>query len=92
VDKDRFEEDLVGLDPEDPDAREFAAHLDKIEKVTPGYTVEGYLSGVTDFASSANRARGELRLVAVIVVALILIGVLIAAWNTLGFVFGTLLG
>jgi hypothetical protein len=89
--RDRFDEDLIGLDPADPEVREFAEHLDRMEKVPPGYTVEGYLTGVSDFANSANRASGELRLVAVLVVSLLLLGVLVAAWNTLGFVFGTLI-
>lgn len=72
----RFDDDLLGLDPDDPEARAFAAHLDQMERVTT-CTIEGYLQGVGDFADSANRARGARRLSAVLVVGLLLLG---AAW------------
>ena len=49
-----------------------------------GYTVEGYLEGVQDFADSANRTTGHQRLVAVIVVGLILLGVILTIWFALG--------
>ncbi|MGQ0837888.1 hypothetical protein [Actinokineospora sp.] len=88
----RFTEDLIGLDPDDPEVREFAEHLDRVERVRPGYTVEGYLGGVTDFAESANRLGGHHRLTAGIVVTLILLGVLVAAWDAVVFIFTTLLG
>jgi hypothetical protein len=80
------EDDLVGLDPEDPEARAFADHLDRIQRTAPGYTVEGYLSGVTDFAESANRLGGHRRLTAGILVLLIMLGVAVAAWDTFVFV------
>ena len=80
----RFADDLVGLDPDDPDARAFAAHLDRMEHAENGYTVEGYLAGVADFADSANRTSGHQRLMAVLVVGLILLGVGWAVWNALG--------
>jgi hypothetical protein len=70
----RFADDLVGLDPDDPEARAFAAHLDRMERTPPGFTIEGQLAGVREFAESANRAGGERRLAAVIMVALILLG------------------
>src|SRR3979409_1456364 len=54
----RFHEDLVGLDPYDPDARAFAEHLDRIERCGPNYTVEAALDGVADFADSSNRLGG----------------------------------
>ena len=69
----RFADDLVGLDPDDPEARAFAAHLDRMEHVRPMFTVEGELGGVRDFAESANRAGGGRRLAAVVVVTLILV-------------------
>ncbi|OLR94980.1 hypothetical protein [Actinokineospora bangkokensis] len=88
----RFHDDLVGLDPDDPDARAFAEHLDRVERVRPGYTVEGYLGGVRDFAEGANRLGGHHRVTAGILVALILLGVLVAAWDALLFVLGVLFG
>jgi hypothetical protein len=90
--QDRFHEDLVGLDPGDPDARAFAAHLDRVEQVRPGYTVEGYLGGVRDFAEGANRLGGHHRLTAGILAVLILLGVLVAAWDALGYILGVLFG
>ena len=57
----RFHDDLVGLDPDDPEARAFAEHLDRMERVRPMFTVEGELSGVRDFAESANRVGGATR-------------------------------
>src|SRR4051794_41785939 len=57
----RFHDDLVGLDPDDPEARAFAEHLDRMERVRPMFTVEGELSGVRDFAESANRSGGATR-------------------------------
>ena len=79
----------MGLDPTDPEAQAFAAHLDRLERQRPGFTVEGYLADVGDFADSANRAAGLRRTVAVVVVGLILVGVLVAVWNALGFMFTT---
>lgn len=71
----RFAEDLVGLDPDDPEARAFAAHLDRMEHVgPPGFTVEGQLAGVREFAESANRADGSRWLAAVVLVGLVLLG------------------
>ena len=64
----------MGLDPDDPEARAFAAHLDRMERTAPGFTVEGQLAGVRDFAESANRADGLRRLAAVVLVALVLLG------------------
>jgi hypothetical protein len=88
---DRFTDDLVGLDRDDPEAQAFAAHLDRVERVRPSYTVEGYIGGVTDFAESANRLGGHYRLTAGLVVLLILLGVLIAAWDALVFIVGAIL-
>jgi hypothetical protein len=88
----RFEEDLIGLDPQDPEAREFAEHLDRIERSRSGYTVEGYLGGISDFADSANRLGGHRRLTALILTTLILGGVVVAAWDALVFVLSTMFG
>lgn len=85
----RFADDLVGLDPDDPEAQAFAAHLDRTERSRSSFTVEGYLADVGEFAESANRADGGRRMVAVLVVALMLGGVLYTVWNALGFVLGT---
>lgn len=78
--QDRFSDDLVGLDPDDPEARAFAAHLDRMERSRPSFTVEGALDGIADFADSSNRIGGERRVLARLVVLLILLGVLVGAW------------
>jgi hypothetical protein len=88
----RFADDLVGLDPDDPEARAFAAHLDRMERVRPMFTVEGELAGVRDFAESANRAGGTRRLSAVLVVLLILTGTLFVVYEALEFVLRTYAG
>jgi hypothetical protein len=87
----RFDDDLLGLDPDDPEAKAFAEHLDRQQRVRPSYTVEGYLADVGDFADSANRLGGHRKLMAAIVVVLILVGVAFAAWQTLGFILDTYL-
>ena len=68
----RFDDDLLGLDPDDPEAQAFAAHLDRMQRQNPTYTVEGYLDGVRAFADSANRAEGGRRWAAVVLVGLLL--------------------
>jgi hypothetical protein len=80
----RFADDLIGLDPQDPEAKAFAEHLDRMERDRPGYTVESYLAGVADFADSANRASGEKRLLAVVIVGLMLLGVVVTVWFGIG--------
>ena len=87
----RFGEDLIGLDPADPEVQAFAAHLDRMERTAPAFTVEGSLAGVRDFAESANRANGSRRAFAMTVVGLILLGVIVVVWDVLVFVFGILL-
>jgi hypothetical protein len=82
-------DDLVGLDPDDPEAREFAAHLQRMHRDRPSFTVEGYLDGVTDFADSANRAEGGRRLVAVVLVALLLVVAGFVIWEAAHFVVTT---
>ncbi|QUQ66616.1 hypothetical protein [Kutzneria sp. CA-103260] len=89
--KDRFEDDLIGLDRDDPEVKAFAEHLDRMERVRNGYTVEGYLAGVTDFAESANRSSGHRRLMVGLVVLLILLGVGFATWNLLTVVLGVII-
>jgi hypothetical protein len=88
----RDREDLLGLDPHDPEVREFADHLDRIEQNRSGYTVEGYLGGISDFADSANRLGGHHRLTVMILITLILVGVLVAVWDALVFILSTLGG
>ncbi|GAB2906735.1 hypothetical protein GCM10027047_01180 [Rhodococcus aerolatus] len=88
--RDRFADDLVGLDRDDPEAQAFARHLDRVEQQRSGYTVEGYLAAVGDFADSANRSSGLPRLVAVALVSLMLLGVVFTVWNALGLVVTTL--
>ena len=84
----RFSDDLVGLDADDPEARAFAAHLDRMERVRPMFTVEGELSGVRDFADSANRAGGLRHWAAVLMAFLVVLGVAYAAYTVLEFVLG----
>ncbi|MGH3621069.1 MAG: hypothetical protein ACRDQ5_04670 [Sciscionella sp.] len=88
----KFDDELIGLDPADPEARAFAEHLDRMQHSRPGYTVEGYLEGVGEFARSANRANSHHRLLAILLVGLILLGVLVAVWDSLVTVISTFLG
>jgi hypothetical protein len=69
----RFDDELLGLDPDDPEAQAFAAHLDRMQRQGPTFTVEGYLDGVRAFADSANRAEGGRRWAAVVLVGLLLV-------------------
>jgi hypothetical protein len=89
TDADPIADELIGLDPDDPETRAFAEHLRRMRNDRPSFTVEGYLRGVADFADSANRARGGRRLGAVVLVLLLLLvaGYLIA--DALGFVVST---
>lgn len=88
----RLHDDLIGLDSDDPEVRAFSEHLDRAHRVRSGFTVEGYLSGVSDFAESVNRAEGTRRLAAVLVVVLILLGVGVTLWQAATFVLTALLG
>jgi hypothetical protein len=85
----RFDDDLIGLDPDDPDAQAFAAHLDRMQQQRPTFTVEGYLDGVRAFADSANRAEGGRRWAAVVLVALLLTVAGYVVYDALVFVMGT---
>jgi hypothetical protein len=91
-DDDPIADELIGLDPDDPETRAFADHLRRMQAPANSFTVEGYVRGVGEFANSANRANGHRRLMAVIVVGLILLGVLWAVWQTLGTVLSTFVG
>src|SRR5262245_36136717 len=88
-DKSRVDDELIGLDPEDPETQAFAAHLHRQHHVRPSYTVEGYLSDMGDFADSANRLGGHRKLMASILVLLILLGVMVTAWDALVYVWTT---
>jgi hypothetical protein len=87
----RFDDELIGLDPDDPDAQAFAAHLDRMQQQGPTFTVEGYLDGVRTFADSCNRAEGLRRWAAVAVVALLLAVAGYVMYDALLFVMTTLL-
>jgi hypothetical protein len=87
----RFDDELLGLDPDDPEAQAFAAHLDRMQRQRPTFTVEGYLDGVREFADSANRAEGGRRWAAVLLVGLLLLVVGYSVYETLLFVVATLL-
>jgi hypothetical protein len=82
-------DELVGLDPDDPEAQAFAAHLARMRRDRPSFTVEGYLDGVTDFADSANRAQGGRRLGAVVLVVLLLVVAGFLIWEAALFVVTT---
>lgn len=88
----RFADDLVGLDPNDPQAQAFAEHLDRIENPNSQATVEGMLKGVETFAHSANRTQGHRRLVTVLVVGLMLFGVAYTVVGAVGFMLDTFFG
>jgi hypothetical protein len=88
-DSPRIDDELIGLDPDDPETQAFREHLERQHTVRPGFTVEGYVSGVGDFADSANRLGGHHKLMAGILVVLILLGVTITAWDALVFVVTT---
>lgn len=85
----RLDDELIGLDPDDPETQAFAAHLRRQHRVHPSYTVEGYLSDMGEFADSANRLGGHRKLMAGILVVLILLGVTITAWDALVYVWTT---
>lgn len=87
--QDRFDNELIGLDRDDPEAQAFAAHLDRMHREHPAFTVEGYLDGVGVFADSANRAQGERRLAAVAIVLMLLAVVAGIVWDVLLFVMAT---
>jgi hypothetical protein len=82
----QFDDELLGLDPDDPEAQAFAAHLDRMRSERPTYTVEGYLDGVREFADSANRAEGGRRWAAVLVVLLLLAAAAYTVWEALVYV------
>jgi hypothetical protein len=77
----RFEEDLIGLDPWDPEAQAFAAHLDRMQRCEPAFTIEASLRGVSDFADNSTRAGGPRWFLAALIAALIVLGVLFSAWD-----------
>ncbi|MGH3753755.1 MAG: hypothetical protein ACRDRP_13865 [Pseudonocardiaceae bacterium] len=88
----RLDDELIGLDRDHPEVQAFAEHLDRTHRLRPGFTVEGELSGVADFADSVNRAQGPRWAAAVGVVALILLGVAVALWEAAIFILTALLG
>lgn len=84
-----FDDELLGLDPDDPEARAFAEHLWRQQRVYPSFTVEGYLTDMTEFAASANRLGGHRKLMASILALLILLGVTVAVWDALVYMVST---
>jgi hypothetical protein len=86
---DPIEDELIGLDPDDPETRAFAEHLGRMRNDRPSFTIEGYLHGVSDFADSANRAQGGRRLGAVVLVLLLLLVVAYLIMDAMGFVVST---
>ncbi len=85
----QFDGELVGLDPDDPEAQEFAEHLDRMRRDRPAFTVEGYLAGVGEFADSANRAVGGRRWAAVLLVLALLAVAAFVVWEAFMFVMTT---
>lgn len=86
-----IDDELIGLDRDDPEVQAFADHLRRTHRHEPGFTVEGYLRGVTDFTDSVTRAGGLRRLAAMAVVMLLLLGAAFAIWEALAFVLSTFL-
>lgn len=86
-----FDDELLGLDPAEPEVQAFAAHLDRMRR-EPAFTVEASLTGVGDFADAANRAEGGRRWMAVLVVVLLLAGVIYVASTILTAVLAILAG
>ena len=87
---DRFDDELIGLDREDPEAQAFAAHLDRMQRQHPAFTVEGYLDDVGRFVDSVHRAQGERWFAAVVVVLHAAgRGAAFAIWDALRFVVAT---
>jgi hypothetical protein len=84
-----LDDELIGLDRDDPEVRAFADHLDRMHRERPMFTIEGYLAGVRDFAESANRAEGGRRLAAVALVALLLAISGFLIWESVQFVMAT---
>ncbi|MEY7973543.1 hypothetical protein AB8O38_16235 [Saccharomonospora xinjiangensis] len=80
----RFDDDLVGLDPRDPEAQAFAEHLDRMQRCDPAFTIEASLRGVADFAEGSNRVGGLRWWVAALIALLIIVGVLVSAWDIVG--------
>lgn len=85
----RIDDELIGLDPDDPETQAFAAHLRRQHRVRASYTVEGYISDMAEFADSANRLGGHRKVMAGLLVLLIMLGVTISAWDALVFVWTT---
>ncbi|GAB3577198.1 hypothetical protein GCM10027445_42500 [Amycolatopsis endophytica] len=77
----RFDDDLIGLDPDDPEAQAFARHLDRMQRCEPGFTVEGTLHNVEEFAASSSRVGGLRWWIAATVVVLLVLGVIVASWD-----------
>lgn len=86
-----FENELIGLDRDDPEAQAFAAHLDRMHRRHPSFTVEGYLDDVGTFADAVNRAQGERYWAAVAVVVALLAVVAYLVWESVVLVATTLL-
>ena len=91
-DRQDLTEDLHGLDPDDPDVREFVAHRERMREPHAKATVEGLLRGVDDFADSVNRSAGHRKVFAVTVVVLMLFGVAWTIFNALPFMLSTFFG
>lgn len=77
----RLDDELIGLDRDDPEVQAFAAHLDRMQRCEPGFTIEASLHRVEDFAESSSRAGGLTWWVAATVVVLIVFGVMVAGWD-----------
>jgi hypothetical protein len=85
----QFDDELIGLDPDDPEAQAFAEHLDRMQQQRPAYTVEGYLDGVSRFAEASHRAQGLRYWSAVLVAALLLVVAGYIVWEAVAFVLFT---
>jgi hypothetical protein len=88
-DPDPVDDELIGLDRDDPEVQAFAAHLSRMHRRHPAFTVEGYLDDVGTFADAANRAQGERYWAAVAVVVALLAVVVYLVVDCVAFVLQT---
>ena len=85
----RFDDELIGLDRDDPEAQAFAAHLDRMQRSTRRSPWRATSTTSARFVDSVHRAQGERWFAAVAVVLLLLAVAAFAIWDALRFVVTT---
>ncbi len=81
--EDRASDELEGLDPTDPDVQALAAHLQRMRTATPAFTVEGTIERVGDYAQSARRTRGPVKVLVLILAVAVLVWLFVAGIGAL---------